>query len=134
MYNIYIFFPLGHALEYWQLRSLSKDKLFLQKKVQTCPTNNAILAILCQPARIPQLFLLQHCTLNVKQEERMKLLIYLLAKTMLLHNYHFHFFLIFSTFVHMILKFMCFRNTFSHVSTFVFVFKNVFFPRQKYLV
>ena len=87
LYNIYIVFLLGHALEYWQLISLSKDKLFLQKKVQTCPTHNAFLAILCQPARIPQL---QHSTLK----ETMKLLIYSVAKTMHLLNYHYNFFLI----------------------------------------
>ena len=66
--------------------------LFLQKKVQTCPTHNAFLAILCQPARIPQL---QHSALKVKQEEIINLLIYLVAETMRLLNYHFHFFLIF---------------------------------------
>ena len=57
-----------------------------------CPTHNAFLAMLCQPARIPQL---QQSTIKVKQNERIKLLIYLVAKSMHLLNYHFHFFLIF---------------------------------------
>ena len=64
----------------------------------------------------------------------MTLFIYLVAQIMYLLNYRFHLFLIFSTSAHMILKFRCFRNTFSYVSTSVFVFKNVFFPDQKYLV
>ena len=46
--------------------------------------------MLCQPARIPQL---QHRTLKVKHEAGMKLLIYLVAQSMQLVNYHFHFFL-----------------------------------------
>ena len=99
MYNIiiYMFFPHEHALECWQLRSLSKHMLFSTKKVQ------------------------------------MKLRIYLVAKRMHLLTYHFHFFLIFSTSVHMILKCRCFRNTLSHFSTYVFVFKKVCFLQKKYL-
>ena len=53
--------------------------------------HNTFLAILCQPAIISQL---QDSTLNVKQEEIMKLLIYLIAKTMHLLNYSFDFFLL----------------------------------------
>ena len=114
------FLPSRTCLRVLAIEKFVQGYAFSTKKVQTCPTHNAFLAILRQPARIPQL---QHSTLKVKQEEIMKLLIYLVVETMHLLNYHFQFFLIFSTSVHMILKFRCFRNIFSNFSTYVLSLK-----------
>ena len=114
------FLPSRTCLRVLAIEKFVQRYAFSTKKFQTCPTHNAFLAILCQPARIPQL---QHSTVKVKQEERMKLLIYLVAETIIYLIITFISSWSFSTSVHMILKFRCFRNTFSHFYTYVFVFK-----------
>ena len=78
-------YPITVATIY--IWGVSKQRDISQQPLVTAsskrvPRITPFLAILCQPAGIPQL---QHSTLKVKQEESMKLLIYL-AKIMHLLN------------------------------------------------